>query len=126
MVTTSYNVMILALFTLGLCATARAQISIIYLFESIQKVHFCAVFTTASVIEGLFGISGSLYFLYVSKNWFYLLFVAYIVQLLATIGAFFIPESPKFLISSGQYERAAESLQVIAAWNKTNPCFATA
>ena len=101
MVTRSYEVMIMALFTLGLCATARAQITCIYLFESVQKVHFSNVLTAASVLEGLFGISGSLYFLYVSKNWFYLLFVAYMVQILATFGAFFIPESPKFLISVG-------------------------
>ena len=83
-------------------ATARAQVSVIYLFESFTKEHFVTVYSICSSMEGVFGLIGSMYFMYISKNWFWLLFAAYILQIIGTTAVFFFPESPKYLVKSGQ------------------------
>ena len=101
MVTQSYRVMITALIVLGMVATARAQVSVIYLFESLTKEHFVITYAFCSCMEGVFGLLGSVYFMYLSKNWFWLLFAAYVLQVIGTVGVCFFPESPKYLIKSG-------------------------
>ena len=113
--------MVKALFALGMCSTSRAQIFVIYLYESLQRHHYPRIFTFANCMEGLFGLLGSLYFLYLSKNCFWLIAIAYTFQVVATLGVFFLPESPKFLISRGEYEKASLSFQTIALWNKQDP-----
>ena len=56
--------------------------------------------------EGVIGILCSLYFMYVSKNWMWLLVTAFILQILGTLGSFAFPESPRWLIKKGQIQRA--------------------
>ena len=101
MVTQSYRVMIAALIVLGMVATSRAQVSVIYLFESLTKETFVTTYTMCTCMEGVFGLFGSIYFMYISKNWFWLLLGAYIMQIIGTTLVCFFPESPKYLVKSG-------------------------
>ena len=102
MITENYRLMIAALVVLGMVATSRAQVSVIYLYESLTKEHFVTTYAICSCMEGIFGLLGSIYFVFISKNWFWLLFGAYVLQVIGTIGVCFFPESPKYLVKSGQ------------------------
>ena len=125
MATENYRVMIAALVVEGMVATARAQVSVIYLFETLKKEHFGTAYAIMSSFEGIFGVLGSLYFMYVSKSWFWLLLGAYFLQVIGTIGVCFFPESPKYLVKSGQLLRAQEVFAKIARFNKANPALVT-
>jgi len=55
-----------------------------------------------------------------SKNWLGIEIFACCQGVIAGIGAYFMPESPKFLISKHRYEEARESINRIAKINKQN------
>ena len=59
--------------------------------------------------------------MYITKDWFWLLFGAYCMQILGTIGVLFFPESPRYLIKSGQIDRAITLFNRIAKWNNVDP-----
>lgn len=98
--------MIAALVVEGMVATARTQVSVIYLFESLKKEDFAKIYSIISSMEGIIGVFCSIYFMYLSKSWFWLLLVGFTLQLIGTIGVCFFPESPKYLIKTGQIDRA--------------------
>ena len=109
----------------GMVATARAQVSVIYLFESLKKDHFAKVYSLMSSIEGVIGVMSAIYFIYISKSWLWILLVGYCLQVAGTIGVFFFPESPKYLIKTGQIDRALQVFQSIASTNKADPSVVT-
>ena len=96
--TTSYRVMVASMIIIGMTTTIRQQVCIIYLYESFRKEHYARVLAFIVSIDGIVGIIGALYFLFVSKNWLYLYSVAFIMQLLGTVGCLSFHESPKYLI----------------------------
>ena len=100
--TNSYRMMIGALMTLGMMATVRQQVTVVYLFENFRHHHYARVMGIDSCCQGAFGICGALYFLFISKSWFYIIFFSFCLSLLGTIGCMlFYHESPKYLIITG-------------------------
>mmetsp|Transcript_8545 Transcript_8545/g.11784 ORF Transcript_8545/g.11784 Transcript_8545/m.11784 type:complete len:103 (+) Transcript_8545:650-958(+) len=88
-------------------------------------MHYATTFAIVASCEGFFGIFGALYFLFISKSWFYLVLAAFTLQLLGTIGCSFFPESPKYLIATGQLKRAQEVFSLIAKVNKVDQSVVT-
>jgi hypothetical protein len=58
-----------------------------------------------------------LYHRFLSKNWLYFHLVSLALNALAVVFMFMIPESPKYLIGKGRYDRAKASLKVMARIN---------
>ena len=58
-----------------------------------------------------------LYIMYVSKNWFYLCFVAQLLGYVVLFICLFLPESPKWLLVHGKREEAIAALNSIASVN---------
>lgn len=105
--TTSYRLMIAALLLEGMMATVRLQVSGIYLYENLCHANYAKIIGIDSCCQGVFGICGALYFIYISNDANGVLYFAFGLQLLGTIGALmFYQESPKYLIVTNQYERA--------------------
>lgn len=71
--------------------------------------------------EGLCGLYATLHFMFLSKSYFGLLIVGYIWLALAAISVFFYPESPRYLIKSGQVDEAGEAFNQAASFNKAKP-----
>jgi hypothetical protein len=67
--------------------------------------------------NGLVPIYLSIYFWFISKQWLWIEVFAAFVNVLCIIGIFFMPESPKFLMSVKHWDRARESLSAIARMN---------
>ena len=61
---------------------------------------------------------GVIYFWFISKNWLYLEIFACVLGIISFIGTlFFIPESPKFLISMKRFDEARAVISYIAKIN---------
>ena len=58
-----------------------------------------------------------IYFVYISRTWYGFVAVGLVMNVIVVIGCFFIPESPKFLISKKRYHEARIALKYIAKVN---------
>ena len=102
----SYVVLIISMTIMGMMSTIRAQIGTIYLYESLQKHAFVLTYTIFMALEGAAGVFVSLYFMYVSKNFIWLLATGFCMQIVGTIITLTYPESLRWLIKSGQIKEA--------------------
>jgi hypothetical protein len=69
------------------------------------------------VHNSLVALFGCLYFWLIWKNWLGIEILAGVLGVISGIGAFFMPESPKFLISKHRYDEARDSINRIASFN---------
>lgn len=54
----------------------------------------------------------------ISKDWFYFAFIGYALNFFCAIGAWFMPESPRYLLSKGRIDDLKQTMQVIATVNQ--------
>jgi hypothetical protein len=74
--------------------------------------------TILQINSGFVTTLGVLYFWFICKNWLYLAIFGCILGVISFFGTlFFIPESPKFLISLKRYDEAREAISYIAKMN---------
>ena len=104
MVTKSIDVMILAMMLLGASATARVQLSFMVLLENLPSNHHALFGSSIFVFETMIGMISVVYFSFISKNWFWLVLVGYIMEVIAAVGSFFISETPKYLMKAKRHE----------------------
>lgn len=102
--------LLVSLILLGMMATVRAQVSVNFIYESMRKDHFSKTYTLVAMSEAIVGVGAVLYFKYLSKDYFNLLLTGYIFHFIGIFGSFFWQESPRYLIKSGQIEKASEVL----------------
>lgn len=55
--------------------------------------------------------------MYISKYWRGYQLIGWSFNFVTIVGVFFMPESPKFLISKNKFDEARTSLRVIAKFN---------
>lgn len=60
----------------------------------------------------------TLYFWMVSKDWYNFAMIGYMLNLLTAVGAFLLPESPRFLLEKGRIDELEETMQMIANFNR--------
>ena len=93
-------------FAMGIAMAPRVFVTYVLIMELLP------ISKTAIVTSVTFGIDGlvltwcSLYFMFIDNNWRTLYSVVAVTTLLAFIGSFQLPESPKYLISKGKYDKA--------------------
>ena len=117
MFTESYSLFVAAFFICGVLSTVRIQVCIIYMFENMPGRSISTSMTVFFCLEAVLGIWGSVYFTWVSKDWFWFLLQGYVMQALGAILVFCIPESPKWLVKSGLTSEAKVVLDSIAERN---------
>ena len=91
---------------MGMMSTIREQIGTIYLYESLQKHAYVLTYTTLLAVEGVAGVLVSLFFMYVSKNFIWVLSTGLCMSIIGTLITLTYPESPRWLIKSGQIKEA--------------------
>ena len=78
--------------------------------------------TTLQANNGLLSIFGVIYFWQISKNWLWFEMFGCSVGLLSLAGmTFYLPESPKFLISKKRYDDARSAISYMAKVNRKAP-----
>ena len=91
---------------MGLMSTMRGQLSTIYMYESMHKQAFVYNYTAFLTFEGIVGLGVTLYFMYVSKNFIWVLSTGLCMSIIGTLITLTYPESPRWLIKSGQIKEA--------------------
>ena len=104
-------------FVFGLAFGARVYVGYIFTMEFIPLSDSSIITSCVFAIDGLTLLVGSFYFMYVSKSWRFI----YIASVLSTATALAmvlsLPESPKFLISTKQFDKARKVFSKIAKTN---------
>ena len=62
----------------------------------------------------------SIYFRFISNDWFGFQLGGLLATAVATIACFFVPESPKFYYSYKRYDEARSAIEYINRFNKGN------
>ena len=106
---------------MGICTAMRLNISYIYGSEVIKTTHATVIGSFYNVFDGCTMIISSIYFKYISKEWIYLYEFFLGMCVISTLLTFFMPESPRYLISIGDFKRARQSFNFIARMNGRKP-----
>ena len=69
------------------------------------------------MLDGTTYMIATLYFIRISKDWFWFVMIGYLWNFLSVIGAWFLPESPRYLCEKNQIYELERSLKVIAKIN---------
>ena len=74
------------------------------------------------IFDGSSLLVGSIYFMYISKSWRPIYFASVFMSAAAVLMVIILPESPKFLISTKQFDKARKVFTKIARINiPSNP-----
>jgi len=105
-------------FLLGLTTPGKVNIGYVFLLELVPTVWQTYVGTVLLIADGSTMIFLSIYFRYISKDWFWFQLFCIIFSTLATFACFLAPESPKYLYSYQRFKEARASLKKIARFNR--------
>lgn len=105
------------MFFMGLSGVGRMSLCILFLMELIPNNNkpFCG--TTVVLNNAATYLYCAIYFWQISIEWKWLECFATGITLICAIGALFLPESPKFLITQKKYNEARKSLSYISKFN---------
>ena len=103
---------------LGMMSTIRGQVTTRYVYETMRKVHWTISLSAFYMINTLLVLLASIYFSFFSNDWFSLIYGCSACSMLATIVSPFLPESPRYLISTGQLEKAQKAFETMALVNR--------
>ena len=73
--------------------------------------------TLLQVLNGLIQIFACIYFYFISKEWLGFEIFGWTLNLIVVLFLYFIPESPKYLLSKKRYDEARNALIPIAQLN---------
>lgn len=100
--------MVAAVTVLGMTCTIRLQVFCNYLNENCVAAHYAQAVTVAFSIEGFMKIPCAIYMLYFSTDAYHLIYLSLVVQAMGALLSMSFLESPRFLIKTGQLDRAQE------------------
>lgn len=105
------------LFMLGISITARYYVGYTYNLEFQPKSAQVFVSTVQFTSESIVYLLDITYFVYISNNWVYLQIPNLVLTGVGIVFVILMPESPRFLVASKQYDKAR---LVFARMAKTN------
>jgi MFS family permease len=115
-VSTNLYLTIFLFFALGL-TLGKQMIGYVYLVDFLPLKHKPFVGTCMNISDAFTYIILSVYFRFISKDWLWFHIFGISITTAATIGAFFLPESPQFYYSKGDFENAEKVVRTIARIN---------
>lgn len=102
----------------GLSFSGNVSISSLYSMEFINKRYRIRNFCIMNSLSGSCVGFMVFYFLVISKNYIYFLYIELASQSILLAGVLWLPESPDFLFSKGRYEESKAVILKIAKFNK--------
>lgn len=95
----------LAFFLMGL-AQVKSGTSYVWLSESTSLAHKSKAFTYINLFDAFPMAVVGLYYLFISKDWFWLCLVMLVLTYIATALLYFCPESPRWHLINGRTPEA--------------------
>ena len=105
------------LFTWGLFNSIRVSTAFLYMVELMPKKNQNTVGTIHNCFDGSIGLFATIFFMTVSIQWQYFVYIGLIFQIYACFAVWFLPESPIFLLKVGRIDELKKALSRIAKWN---------
>ena len=99
MFTHNLNLMLFTIFCFGALSSIRINVGYVYLLELMPKNRQTLYGTIWNNFECILYPLATIYFWKISKDWFYFALIGYVFSLWSFIASFFLPESPRYLIS---------------------------
>ena len=123
LINTSFWIQVGLLFLVGLNSTTTYVIGFGYLQEFVSNDVKSIYATCWNLSEGMIFVYSTIYYWKIDRHWIYILTFGYFLCWLSWLGAFFLPESPVFLINNSRLPEARKSFEVIGKWNKRESKF---
>ena len=109
LVTSNFYVMIGIWFSFGFLSSIRISVGYIYMMELLPRKAQTPTTTLWNMQEALIYLVAVIYFWKISTHCFWYVLVGAIWQVISVIMLFFMPESPRYLITAGRNEEARQA-----------------
>ena len=106
-------------FMFGFFNNVRVSLAFIYGQEIVDPhSKYSYMFSSMyNIVDAFIMIVASLYFMYISKNWYCFEVASFLLVLGSCIASYILPETPRYLLSQGKIEEAIQSFNYIAWFN---------
>jgi hypothetical protein len=94
LLTTSFTTLVASFFFLGFFQGAKTAVGWPYCLDLLPKKSRAMHTGIFGALGGFYGIIAAGFFLYVSKNAYLFMLIGYIMQVIALVLTYFLPESP--------------------------------
>lgn len=118
MFTQHYYVMLMVTFCFGALASIRQVTGFIYFLEMMPQRSNATAGSVFSIFDGTAYLIVVIYFWVISKDWFYVVLIGYVLQIVGAVLAWTLPEAPPYLFSVHRYEDAIGVFQKMKNYNK--------
>jgi MFS family permease len=115
--TSSVKIIYIGVLFLGPTVIGRMSCGFFLLMEQVPLRHQSLVGAALMVCEGSTVLFWTAYFVWISKNAFFLIWFTLGINVFAALGTFYILESPRYLFGMEKYEKARQVLVVYAKRN---------
>jgi hypothetical protein len=108
----------MGIFLMGFAVAGRAFCGFVWMTENMRVRDVSSATASVFTVDSLNLFFSSLYFMYISKSWFWLFAGPTIITCtLALWVIFFEDETPKFYYGRGQYDKTRKLLTMIGRYN---------
>ena len=91
------------LFIMGVFNSWRTNVGLIYCMELMPKSKQSLTNTILNVLQGFLNLFATLWYMYVSIDWFGFVAIGLMISLYACVAVCFLPESPVYLLKRERY-----------------------
>jgi len=109
-------------FWLGVALIGRFTCGFVLLTELVNDRHATFVGTALMVGDGSATLYLTFYYRFISQNSNPTMWAGFALNVVTFIAFFYVPESPKWLVSMKQYNKARHAIQRIARFNGVTNC----
>lgn len=117
----SVNITIGLIFIFGMGGVGRSSISYLYMQEFLPQNKQTLVGTILQLNNGFVAVYTVIYYWFISNYWIPIQIFGGVLTAVSMAGVYFLPESPKFLLTKRRYDEARAAITVIATTNGHKP-----
>lgn len=112
-----YILQVASLLVLGVSTSGRTSIGFCYFCEFSPTNYHNLLGTLWSVSEAMVFIYLTIYYKYISKDWFWTVAFGLSLNIVGLVFLLFLPESPRYLFYKKRFKECEEVLRAMAKYN---------